>query len=494
MSPEARRQRLLLGTAALALLAGPVLPAQRARTTGWLELESHAGERGALWSVVASEVTPAEVVEALARRAGLALEGGEMLPREARLSIELAARPLDEVLAIVLGTSGLRAELGQGSVRVQAEPGESAARLVRADAAWAELERHGDGRARSAARLARGALAEARGDEPEARSLYARALEQASAEPLTDDDAHELLYRLGRLSARQGEWSTAARHFRRLLESPGAERFQARARLALARALLELGDPSAASDALAASDVTGDACAVAERRLLLARARMASAQPIEALRALDDGPAAPLPAVEARTLAVRAEALATLGHPTAAARAWLLFAREGARGAERASALTRAAELAREEGDALAILFLCREAERLGLGSALASFAALARRELGLEPSDAALPFEERLALAEALLAKDPARAGELLDGLAASSASLSDAERASLLVARARLVARTEGSGPALALLSDGRATLPAEQRPVLDRAAASLLEAEGRFDAAVQAYEGEY
>ena len=97
--------------------------------------------------------------------------------------------------------------------------------------------------------------------------------------------------------------------------------------------------------------------------------------------------------------------------------------------------------------------------------------------------------------LAEALLDSNVARAAELLEGLERESTSRTPLERALLLGLRARIVALGEGSAAALALLAERRLELDApEARAALDRAAASLLESEGRFDAAADAYEGRY
>lgn len=488
----------LLGVLVLVLaqLAPPAARAQATPPAGWIEVERNDAEAGARWSVVAIAARLEEVVRAIARHAGLALEGAELIPAAAEVSIQLASRPLGEVLTLVLGTGGLHGELAGGTLRVQAEADAPAALFARADAAWAELGALTPGPAGAAARLARGALAEARGDERTAVVQYTAGLEEelARAGDAPEDATLELLYHAGLARARQGDWTTAARHFRRLGAQGGAL-FRTRAHLALAHALLELGDAQGAASALEALDVTGDACAAAERRLLRARACLASAQPEDTLRVLDAGPEAPVRGAEARSFALRAEALATLGHPSAAAWAWLVFAHEGAVRPERPAALARAAELALESGDALAALFVCREAEALGLAPDFAILAQTARERLGLAASDARIPFAERIALAEALLELESGRAAQLLEGLEREQESLSPLERALLFATRAKLVALREGSARALALLAEARATLDApEARQTLDKAAASLLESEDRFGAAADAYRGRY
>jgi hypothetical protein len=232
-----------------------------------------------------------------------------------------------------------------------------------------------------------------------------------------------------------------------------------------------------------------------ERRILLARARMAAAEPELALQALDAGPAAPLRAIEARSFATRAEALATLGHPGAAARAWLVFAHEGANATERVTALTRAAELALENGDALAALFTCRMAEPHGLAAEFAPLARRARAALGLDSATGALSLDDGLALAESVAEAEPERAGELLARLELEHPTGGEREQTRFLATRARLIAWRDGPDRALDLLAAGRSQLASpEARAVLDRAAADLLEAAGRFAEAADAYRGVY
>jgi hypothetical protein len=461
---------------------------------GAVEVEAHEGASGPRWSVVAHHAELGVILARVTGAARLQLDMSAVVPSRAEVSVALAARPLAELLTILAGTQGLLVELAGERVRLYEETQAPTECASRADAAWAELAAR-DRTRRNESRLARGTLAEARGDLAEAEKHYGAELEEELSSPLppTRALALERLHRLARLAALRQEWRAAAELARRLAEVAGPLR--SRARLLAAQALLELGDAREAAAALDTIDLAQDPSAAAERRLLMAKAQMRSARPDEALRVLAAGPPAALPAAEVRAHAVRAEALATLGRPVEAGWAWLLFAREAAKPAERGAALRRAAELALENDGALAALFVAREAEALGLGSELDSSAREARARLGLDDDGAALPIGERLALAEALVEKAPGRAERLIATLDRERAQLPPSERAQLAVVRAEVLARREGSGPALALLAAERARLDdAEARALLDRAAARVLEAERRYGAAAEAYAGHY
>jgi len=195
-----------------------------------LSVSRHETKEGPRWSVLCDEALLDVLLRVLARKSGLALEGTEILPVGARLTVELERRPLDQVLAVVLGSQGLRHELVRGTLRLLPASQDPAELLRLAQGAWKTVEAEGDVNAAVRAKLAQGNLAEVRGDLEAAYHLYAEIAEEERT-----DDAAEATYRAGRILERLGHWAEAAQHFRTLSGLDGAERFHSKARLELAR-------------------------------------------------------------------------------------------------------------------------------------------------------------------------------------------------------------------------------------------------------------------
>jgi tetratricopeptide (TPR) repeat protein len=497
-SPRARARPLANALAALVAGAGLVgfqehgAPAPPPARIALSVHETQAGER---WSVLCADAPLAEVLRALAKKAGLALEGTELVPSGAKVSVELERRPLEELLEYVLGSAGLAHRLAGGSLVVVPSAGEAEELLRRAESAWQRVEA-GGGEASSAARalLARGHLAEVRGDHEGAYRLYS---ELAADEP--SPETAEALWRAGRILEELGHWSEAAQHFRTLAAMEGAaRRLAVRARLELAAVSIELGDARSALHLVNSLDLNfpaEDGRERAERALVRARAQNACREPVEALRALEENAVDAVPALAARALEVRAVAFEELGFAVEAARAWLLCARD-AGPAGRAEAFERAARLSLEAGDDLGTLFICREAARAGADQGLGSWARTARAHLGLDEPDSPASIRERLELAEReLAAGELASATDLFEGLYLARGALDEDSRARVLAGWARCVHRRTGLEPALALLSQARESIESlEARRRLDIAAAAMLEEDQLFERAALAYEGRY
>jgi hypothetical protein len=455
-------------------------------------------KEGSRWSVLCEQAPLDELVRALAKRAGLALEQSELLPVGAEVSIELERRPLEQVLAIVLGTHGLRHELARGTLRILPPTSDPTELLRLAQDAWrtveAKGEAEGDPHAATRSRLAQGNIAEVRGDLEGAYRVYS----ELAAESPSEDSA-EATFRAGRILERLGHWAEAAQHFRTLASLEEARRFHSKARLELARASIELGDAKSALhllNFLDANYATDDEIELAERRLVRARACNATHDYVEALRTLEEGEVVTAALAEARSLAIRAEAFEGLGFEAEAARAWLIFAREAATAEERASAFEKAAALSLAAGDELGTLFVCREAAKAGADEGLGSFAHSARLRLGLDEEEPPTTIQERLDLAESLLARDERQeAAELFEGLYLARGALSEPDQARVLAGWSRILLDRVGLEAALDVLSKARASFedPTAAR-TLDLAAAALLESEGRFDDAAEAYRGDY
>jgi len=449
---------------------------------------------GPRWSLFCEEVPLEEVLRTFARKASLALEGSELLPRDARISVDVRRRPVEELLEFVLGSQGLGFELARGSLVIH-PPEQDAAELLRqAQEAWRRVEAEGDERAAVRARLAQGNLAEVRGDLEGAYKLYA-----ALAEEELSLDGAEALYRAGRILEKLGHWAEAAQHFRTLASLDEAKPFHARARLELARVSIELGDAKSALhllNFLEGNFATSDPVERAERRLVRARAQNATHDYVEALRTLEEGEVVSAPEAEARAIEIRAVAFEGLGFHVEAARAWLIHARETHDEELRAHSFEKAAELSLEAGDELGALFVVREAARHGADEGLGEYQRTARQRLGLDESEVPTTIHERLELAEERLARGETRAaGELFEGLYLARGALPVAEQARVLAGWARVVRTRSGLEAALELLSRSRAGLEEpDAQQLVDVTAAGLLEEEGLYEAAAEAYRGIY
>jgi len=276
------------------------------------------------------------------------------------------------------------------------------------------------------------------------------------------------------------------------------KRYHSKARLELARVSIELGDPRSALHLLNFLDSNfsiRDPAELAERRLVRARAHNACREYVEALRTLEEGEFVSADDAQVRSLEVRAIAFEGLGFDVEAARAWLLFARE-ASAAERTPAFERAVRLSLEAGDELGALFVCREAARSGADEGLGTLAREARARLGLDEALAPAGILQRLELAERRLDEGDARAAAaLFEDLYLARGALGEPDRVRVLAGWARCVLERSGLDAALELLASARAGLEdPEARRRLDLAAAALLEDQGDFERAAEAYRGIY
>jgi tetratricopeptide (TPR) repeat protein len=449
---------------------------------------------GPTWSLLCEEVPLEEALRAFAKKAGLALEGAELLPRGAEVTVDLRRRKAEELLEIVLGSHGLTFELVRGSLVVHAGAHEPEELLRDAQEAWRRVQAEGDEHAAVRARLAQGNLAEVRGDLEGAYRLYAELAEEELS-----PDGCEAMYRAGRILERLGHWAEAAQHFRTLASIDEGKLFHARARLELARVSIELGDAKSAVhllNFLETNYTTLDPVERSERRLVRARAFNAVHEYVEALRVLEEGEVVSAPEAEARALEVRAVAFEGLGFHVESARAWLIFARETDDEEARVRAFEQAGELSLEAGDELGALFVCREAAKHGADEGLGDIQRRARLRLGLDEADVPTTIVERLELAERRLADGDARgAGQLFESLYLARGALPLAEQARVLAGWARVVHARSGLEAAIEVLSRSRAGLEEpEAQSLLDLTAAGLFEAEGLYEQAAEAYRGLY
>jgi hypothetical protein len=489
---------LTWAVALVLLLAGPARAQQHdyspfgERSGKPISITRQETQNGPRWNVFCEGAELAEVLHALSRKTGLGLEGTEVVPVGAKVSLELRKRPLEQVLEFLLGSHAFHYELGPGTIQILPPTVDPADLLEEARVAWKRLENVGDGEDAVRARIAQGNLAEVRGDLEGAFLIYHELAENGISE-----ETAEATYRAGRVLQQLGHWSEAAQHFRSLASLDEGRRFHARARLELARSSIELGDAKSALhllNFLASNYPTHDPAELAERRLVRARAHNAEGEYVEALRTLEEGEIVSAPDHQERSLEIRARAFEGLGFDAEAARAWLLYARE-AKPAQRAPAFEHAARLALASHDELGALFICREAARSGADQGLDLVAREARTGLGLDNPEP-VGILDRLDWAEQLLEQDRVReATPIFEGLYLARGALPALDRARVFAGWSRCVLDRAGLQPALEVLSKARAgfeSLEARQR--LDVAAAALLELEGLFDQATEAYRGIY
>lgn len=450
------------------------------------------------WTVRARNASPLRVVGRVAELSGRSIEGHELLERAPLVTVDLERRPIDTVLQFVLGSVGLRHELRRDAITVLLDDpdgddlelrlGLAAAAWLRATTLFPEHPRA------STARLMQGELAELRGLEQVARNYYVSLIEDHPEAP----EVGEAYMRAGRLSLRMGLYSEAADYFRALATTEGSS-YRAAARLQLARAMIELGDPQYALHVLRNLEEDYPPVDITERTarsLVRAHAQNARSNPIEALRELDglDRELDPIGSWEA--LAIRARSLEAMSLKGEAARAWLAYSRD-ARGEEQELALEQAVRLSLDDDDELGALFICREARRLGLDG-FDSYQREARRRLGFAVAGDAegAGVVERIEQGEELLARgEVGAASPIFEHLFLARTALTESEAARVSAGWATCVAERRGVEIAIALLSEERRRFQGvEAKKRLDVVAARLFEAAELYERAVEAYQGSY
>jgi len=459
------------------------------------EVEVEALEGRSWFTVHAQNASAERVLLELARASGRELELHVPLD-SALLTIDLVRRPLEQVVEYALGSVGMHHEMRQDTIVVHpgtAQDVEGAFDL--ASAAWSRAAlRFPDDPQAPVARLSQGEIAEWHGDLELARDRY---LSLPRDYPKASEVAEATL-RAGRISERLGQWGEASRLFRTLANLESAQEYQAIARLEWARAMIAQGESQAALQMLGVLDASHPAANPMEataRRLVRARALETRGFHMEALRELDLAEHDLDPLGRWESLEIRASALTGAGLHAEAGRAWLLYAQE-ARGTDRAFAYRQAAERALEAGDDLAVMFVAREATERSVEVDLSDLVRSARAGLGFADVDPGESLAERIAAAEAALEEGALdRAEPAWEALFLARGALDEETSARIGVGWTRCVAARRGLGPAIALLVEERGNLhSAEARRIVDLGAAALFEEHGRFEDAIDAYEGRY
>ncbi len=452
------------------------------------------------WSVRADSVTLKSLLREVGQRSGRVIEGLSGFDDASLVTVSLTRRPLDQVLEYALGSLGMRFELRRDTITIL--PGISEAENTEdlfdfASAAWLRASTRFPGHLlASSARLSQGELAEIRGDLSAANSHYQAVIEKYP----TSKNVPEAYMRSGRVLKRMDKWAEASIQFRELASLPEAVEYQTASRLELARCNLELGNPESARFILNALDTdypTADPLELTERLLTRAECLNALGRPMEALRVIDQAQAGMDPLSVRDSLRIRAAALEGVGLPAEAGRAWLLYSRE-APDERKVIALEQAARLALEADDELSALFVCREAEAYGLDEPLRKYWREARRRLGFEvdAEDSDSGLRGRIDSIERLIeAEQFEKASTTLEALFLGRGALPAAEGVRVCIAWAECVHALEGLEAAVETLSEVRPEFESlEDRGRLDVATAKLLEKNGQFDRAIDAYRGKY
>ena len=451
-----------------------------------------------LVSVVARDIPIDQVTAALAREAGLTVNGFDASRRQPLVAIELRQRPLDMVLEYVLGSVGLEFERAGTTLSVHAHDGERTALLRRAQVAYARATNSYPNSERApAARLAQGELAETEGDLSTALNLY----QLIPANYPSSGEVAAAYYHSARIGEALGNWRDAVQNYDRLSGLTTPHTFHAEQRLGRARCDIALGDPIGAIYKLKTHDLNqppANAADRAARSLVRAAAHNALREYAAALVDLDEIDQLNS-ALVASTQYQRATSIALegLGLYAPAGRSWLAYAKLTS-GFERQTAMEMAIELFLQAGDEVNALFAVRLAEDLFSSEKLGLLKAQVLERLGLDHLQAEAPktTAERLARAEAAWNNgDVGGAYAELRPLMNTPALLSDAERARAAGLWARCLDQLEGLKSAMTFLRGARPKLSSlENRAQLDLTAASLFEGRELFDEAVDAYGGIY
>jgi hypothetical protein len=106
---------LAAGTAGAQELGNPLLGRRSGKP---IAISRQDTARGPRWNVFCEGAELSEVLRALSHKTGLGLEGAELLPVGAAVTLDLRKRALEQALEYLLGSHGFHHELGPGTVRV----------------------------------------------------------------------------------------------------------------------------------------------------------------------------------------------------------------------------------------------------------------------------------------------------------------------------------------------------------------------------------------
>lgn len=430
------------------------------------------------------------------------------------VTVDLRNRPLEEVLEYVLGTAGLVAELSRDvlNVRLDTTNEDGDALLLRALAGYGRASyAYPDHDLAAAARLAQGEIEERRGLDQAALSHYQLLIESHPASPLVLD----AFMRSGDLLQRMGEWARAIDQYRYVSEiSPEdleasddevapLDRYVQEAKLEIARCNLELGRSDFALlilNVLEREHPALDRVQVMARATLRALCYLELGSYIEALKVLDELERGFVTEDVAHlALEIRARCFDGMDLRKEAAKAWLFHARIAPE-PQRSLSYERASELFLALEEYAGVMLVAGEVRHHDVDADVAADERLARAALGLEydlNADNSTAAERVDAADVAASTEDWDEVTILLGPLFGELELAPEPLRAQIALGWAQALYSTEGIDAAITALRDARQVfdrLQPEDTPRLDQKAAELFESAGNFDAAYEAYEGNY
>ncbi len=449
-------------------------------------------------SVHAMRVTALRLARALAAEFQLEIDGAELLPTSAVVSLDLQDRPLRQVWEYMAGSLGLRAQLRGKSISFLPEQDMQqgvSALLDEASRSYIGLQRDfPDHPLVAEALFQRGWVEERRNALTAAWTSYGMLTERFPESTRVP----QALFRGGVVLSQEKEWEQAAERLSALLRLEGVAELEAPTRTALARCLAHLDRSEAALamlDALESFLPAQTGPDVQERQYVRARALNGLRRWKEAVAALDTADARTRTAVqEAESLELRAVALEGLADWAGASRNWLLLANRAA-GSERTIFLRHAARLALAAGDEVAVLFIASLPPQAEPDPELLAHGKQARERLALhdrkQPTETA---SERLLRAERLLSTgSELEAHALLASIHPLRSTLKPTELVQFASRYARALGERDGIQRAIELL---REVLPTTNDATVRREiyllASDMYERAGQFDAAIEALEG--
>jgi hypothetical protein len=411
--------------------------------------ELHVQVRGSdgdwLVDAAGTSVRPDAFLRRVAVGAEKRVRGDELLAGADTVDVHLEGRALETVLrALALATDtviafdadSITVAPAREDVKGARRDGAGVESLERAaQAAWLRLAREfPDHEAARAARLELGRAQERLGHDEAALAHYDAAVRSDVTSPAMDralQAASDLLWR-------RGDYGEAQRRLSQLAVHAADPALRCSARIATARALALQGrGPEALGllDAIELSFPPRDDRDGEERRLVRARAELASGNPSAALLDLDRRAVAHAAlGLTSEDLELRARALDSLGATLEASRAWLACASLSS-GRAKQDALASALRLSAAGGDALGVIFIAKLADEKDQSDA---DRAIAKRLVA--------EARERLALEEL-----PGASMEALASRWQSRARLAPSDRAALAARCIQSAARTHSIDEAL-------------------------------------------
>ena len=464
-----------------------------------IELSRVEGENRC--TLIFEDMSLRAVLSEVTSQLGIELEGFNGVQRNVLVTADLRNRQLRESLEYLLGSVGLRYTLRTTALTVlefdDAEIPRSQ-HLQLASAAYFRAQNRFPGHELAPqARINQGRIERERKNWVGALEHYQEVRENYA----TSVKVPEAIYFAGLMHIMLDEWSEASLTFRELINMQDEHDFRVEGMKGLTRSLIELRDEDTALHTLDIINKRFPATASGDRRerLFLRADALAGVDDfISCLRILEKLQSSALNEVELlKVHELRARSFEGLDLHSEAGRSWLLFA-QGALGAEKQAALIKAAQLALESGDELAVLFIGSTVESDELRESIAPFIREANVRMGLSNlgSLESLNSEERITLAERHIGVQRYDDAELaLTDVLSKRDELPGNLRFRFAIAWTSVLENTGTYEEAIAFLSSERPfTEKLSDRGQLDIRAAAIFERNGFPEKGIAAFGGNY